>query len=344
MPLKELDKNFLQEAIESRRRMLHIMNYDVSKTKTENILSEQGSPSWAKDLIDLPNKMLGLGGYDAKDFWRNQWVIPPTPWSDAVTLGQTINWVKTWDKHDWLAFGELTAIAISMFTPVGWVGLAANITALAFGTANAVEYWNEGNKYMAGLTAIFSLIPGWALAKQFKSIAKYGAEASFEAIRAAQAGTATKSQIAMAKEVSNELGKNAAILNEMYTEWLVKKYIQSILQSTAKTMAATLTLAKKAGIVIGAGGLLLGGVTYGWDKVYVALTHDEEGLEQKSPLRALIRLIKNNPKEVERQTKEGINQLGLELQKNSQKMDSVNLTTGKNVLDSIYNTWSVTKK
>jgi len=278
----------------SHNKILHLINYDVSKTNFENHVSEQ--------VAGLPM----TGGL-------------------SIFGGQTpkiINWVSTWDKHDWLTFGELVATGVALASPVGWAAIAANALALTFGGANAVTYWQEGDKYMAGMIMFFSLIPGAQLTKEFKSIGKYGPEKAFEALRVVKGGGGSAAQKQIAKEVSKELGQKGPSVNQLFELGLKSKYLKILLNSSLETMLKFLTWAKTIGVLVGKGGIVIGGSFYAWDYLYGLMGKNEDEIDKKSPLRAVWRMIKTHPEEVKEIAKSDINKTFQNL-------------TSKEVLDSL---------
>jgi hypothetical protein len=314
MFLTESDNNMITEMQISHSKIMHLIKYDVSKTNSENYVSEQ--------VGGLP--MIGglsmLGGQTPK----------------------IINWVSTWDKHNWLTFLELVAGGIAMASPIGWATIAANALALTFGGANAVTYWQEGDKYMAGLIMFFSLIPGAQLTKEFKSIAKYGPEKAFEALRVVKGGGGSAAQKQIAKEVSEELGEKGGRVNELVGKTLKSKFLETLKKSSTKTILGFLTLAKKAGYLVGVGGLMIGGVNYGWDTIYGLLGANEAEIDKKSPLREVIRYFKNNPEDVRSAALADAQQTLINIPSDS--LGEINLPKGKSYLDSVEMSWKKNKK
>ena len=215
----------------------------------------------------------------------------PIPIKKINPVTSTIDWVKTWNAHDWLTFGELAATAVALLTPVGWVALAASATALAFGGANAILYFQEGDNYMGGLIVFFSLIPGATLTKNFISLSKNGVKETFAAIRAVKAGTASEAQKKIASEFAEELGKKATIANDLLENAIKKNFLDRLAEQPLKTIVGSLV---KLGKFVGVGVVVIGGMTLTWDTIYGLLGKNEDEIQDKSPVRAAWKLI-NEP-------------------------------------------------
>lgn len=314
MPFDTVNVRIVSKPKNFQYRVLTLMNYNVSKTSGENFLDEQ--------VMGLPI----LGG--------------PSLFGGKTT--KIMSWVNTWDKHDWLNFGELVALGIAMATPVGWVGLGANLLALSFGGANAATYWNEGDKYMAGMIAFFSLIPAAQLAKQFKSISKYGPQKAFEAMQAVKKGAGTTTQKQIAKEVSEELGNKGKLVNQMLGSQIKKEFFDMMSKASTRAKVAVLALAKLAGFT-SVGVLTIGGMTYSWDTIYGLMGKNEKEIDQKSPLRQVLKFINQNPQKLENQAMISLDNLKksgdikylndlkkIQIQDNKKILDSLYLSMGSN--------------
>jgi len=313
MHLDLVDKIKLNEVENAQTRILSLMAYDLSKTNYEN-LSEQEKDNW---LIRAAKSVSPKG---LENYSQGSWT-------------ETSEWIKTWDKHDWLGFAELVAGIVALTNPVGWIGLAASGLALSFGGANAISYYNEGDKYTAGLILMFSLIPAGILMRQLKSIAKYGPKKVFESIKVVKSGRGNEIQKQIAKEVAEEIGTKGKIVNEMMGEQFIKQFLSRLLNSSTKALVGTLVLAKRAGLIVGVTGLTIGGINYGWDKIYGLMSKNEKEIDAKSPLRQLVKIIKNNPEELRKQAEEDVSKLFENIK--SEDLGKINLEKQKEILDSL---------
>lgn len=228
------------------------------------------------------------------------------PLKKIKPASETINWISTWDTHDWLNFLELAATALAFFSPVGWVALASSTLALTFGGINAKLYFDEGDNYMGGMTVFFSLIPGVQLAKTFTTISKNGVKTTFEALKAVKAGTASEAQERIAKEFAEEMGKKGKVANNLLQSAIRKKILENLIQQPTKTIVGALAYLGKLGFKIAGLGVVFAGSLYSWDVVYGLLGKNEDEIEQKSIIRQLWRWLNENPEEIREQSIESL--------------------------------------
>ena len=321
MHLDVPNKKMLTEVQIAQTRMMLLMTYNPSKTSYENI-SEQEKDNW---LVRAAKTISPKG---MEDYSQGSW----------TEIGE---WIKTWDKHDWLGFLEIAATAVALTSPIGWVALGASGLALTFGGVNAAAYFQEGDNYMGGMTVFFSLIPGLQLAKQFKTIAKYGPERAFQAMKVVKAGKGTPLQKQIAKEVSEELGEKGNVVNKMMFEKLKSEFFNSIKQSGLKTKAALLAVAKKAGYA-GLIGLSFAGSFYLWDTIYGLIGKNEKEIDEKSPLRALWKYVNQNPEKIE-ETADNQIETTEKATDTMEKLKSLQITMDPKLLDSLLSAPSVNK-
>lgn len=321
MHLDVLDKIKMNEVENAQTRILSLMAYDLSKTNYENLSEQEKDNLLIRTAKSITPK--GLENYS-----QGSWT-------------ETAEWIKTWNKHDWLNFLELVATAVAFSSPIGWVALGASGLALSFGGVNAATYFQEGENYMGGMTVFFSLIPGFQLAKQFKSIAKYGPERAFKAMKVVKSGKGTQLQKQIAKEVSDELGDKSNVVNKMMFENLKSKFFNFISESSLKTKAALLALAKKTGYA-GIIGLTFAGSFYLWDTIYGLIGKNEKEIDEKSPLRALWKYVNQNPEKIE-----GIANNQIETVEKStdsmEKLKSFQMNRDPKILDSLYSAAGIKK-
>jgi hypothetical protein len=123
----------MKENIESLQRIRLIMDYDVSKTLYENTIQEQ-------DIFDpsyVPN-------YESTfDF---------------------IQWMKTWNTHDWLLLLQVVLLILGFFTG-GATALIAFLLSTGVDVTDAIIYYKEGDYYSATLFLILAIIPANELLK-----------------------------------------------------------------------------------------------------------------------------------------------------------------------------------
>jgi hypothetical protein len=120
------------------------MNYDLSKT-----LSEQGKPD---------NLMFGQSDNPA---YTGKVAAKQTPTDlkrGAETASKQVAELRKSlgldNPHTWLQIGSMAAFLVPGIGAAVALGLS-----LGFDAADSITYWNEGNKEMAGLSALLSVMP-----------------------------------------------------------------------------------------------------------------------------------------------------------------------------------------
>jgi hypothetical protein len=189
---------------ESCNRTKLLINYDVAKTLTENIIYEQ--PDSVMDrrigIEDSNMKALGLDPNNLSDVKKYRQMTDPT-------FG-TIEWMKTWDVHDWFTLVQLVLLYLGFFT-----GGASAIIAMALGTtvdvAESAIFWiKDKDPYMATVMLILSLLGVNDLMK-IPTVKKLGIEGTKELIKKAKEGVErlTKEEIEDLKKLGQYIGKNS---------------------------------------------------------------------------------------------------------------------------------------
>lgn len=123
----------MKENIELLRRMRLIMDYDVSKTLYENTIQEQ-------DIYD-------------------PFYVPS--YESTFNL---VQWMKTWNTHDWLLLLQLVLLILGFFTG-GTTALIAFLLSTGVDITDAIIYYKEGDYYSATLALILAIIPANELSK-----------------------------------------------------------------------------------------------------------------------------------------------------------------------------------
>jgi hypothetical protein len=118
----------MTENIEFLDRMKLIMNYDVSKTLSENTVNEQ--------IIVSP----------------------------ASSIFKFTEWMKTWNTHDWFFLVQMILLFLG-FATGGATSLVAFLLAIGVDLAEAMVYVSEGDPYSAVMVAILAIIPANELLK-----------------------------------------------------------------------------------------------------------------------------------------------------------------------------------
>ena len=142
---------------------------------------------------------------------------------------KTVDWMKSWDKHDWLSFIEVTTGILGMIpTPATPVLLSISTAA---GVSNATGYWKEGHHFEAGLMLTFSLLSAGVLSgilKNSKLFMKLGVKGSTELIEDVASGTASRVEQEMAKQLVKEITPVADKLAKETSKEVVKRFITEL--------------------------------------------------------------------------------------------------------------------
>lgn len=141
---------------ESFNRTKLLINYDVSKTLSENEVKEQ--------IIIPPNLSYNL-----------------------------FNWIKTWDTHDWFTLVQLVLMFLGLFTG-GTTSIIALALGTIVGVAEAaVFYFKDGDPYMATVMMILSVF-GVDDLMRIPIVKKYGIEGTKQLIKRSKDGAELTAQ------------------------------------------------------------------------------------------------------------------------------------------------------
>lgn len=269
-----------QTPIYIRNRIKLLMEYNPKMTYTENLMNEQ---SWAQDLVNLPNMMLGLGGYDAEDFWRNQVLIPGSPWWNTVTLGGTYDWVSTWNTSDWATFAEIAIAIAAPFTGPFAPGMIA--LAGAIGVANGANTVMQGDPYTGGMQISLTLLGlGFFsnLPKQYtKTLMEMGGpKEAVKVIQAAKAGTATKKQLKNLGKMGQELAPVSTQIAKATLKQTAVLWAQTIGKKSLEYVLMTFMIAKTLGVELVKMVVFVAGTAYTYDEILLALTHEKSKIRR----------------------------------------------------------------
>jgi hypothetical protein len=118
----------MEENVSPLKRIRLIMNYDVSKTLSENTVQEQ---------------------------------VIVSPGSSIFNFYQ---WMKTWNTHDWLLLVQIV-LTILGFATGGATSLIAFLSAVGVDLVDAALYFSEGDPYSAVMVVILAIVPASELSK-----------------------------------------------------------------------------------------------------------------------------------------------------------------------------------
>jgi hypothetical protein len=231
---------------ESFNRIKLLINYDVSKSATENLFSEQ-KPDF--------------GGYDILN--------PMNPNYGKKTNEDPLG-LKNWDVHDWFTLVQVVLLFLGLFT-----GGTTSIIALALGsivdvTEAGIFLVKDKDPYMATVMFILSFLGINDLMK-IPIVKKYGIEGTKQLIRKAQEGVElTADEAKDLKKLGEHIVKNS---KEFIP--LIKKTIR--LQVTKYLSKKSLKWLLNLMIILNKGKLplLVAGTWISFDNFYVYVFRDD---------------------------------------------------------------------
>jgi len=249
-------------------------------------------------------------------------------------VANAIDWVKSWDKHDWLNFVEITTALLSAIphpaAPItSPILLGISTTA---GVANAVEYFKEGDKYTGGLMLAFSIIPAGELVKILRGSKTYmrlGTAKSIEVINAAKSGTATSSELKIAQELVEEMAPHADELAKQTMTYTIKKTLQELPKMSLNFILKLCIGMVKLGVFGIKEGIVIAGTFFTYDKIYKALNYKNEknlSVREKNGLVNLYNIIWGNKEEIKNKLIEEVRRVEPEMQKHQKVFLSIDTT------------------
>lgn len=284
-----IKNNLLVEDI-NKFKLLAI--YDNSKTYSENLFLEQTSHEMRLDKIfadpETAQKYL-----DA---------------NSKVTKG-LYNWFSKFNNHDWLSLIEVSSGLMGLIpTPLSPLFLGISLVA---GISDAGLYFAEGDPYMGTIMGALALIPGGELRvalKGSKVLNKRGAKGCMELIKKYKKGIKlTTEELDDLTKLGVSISKNADEVKRLLKYNITKNMIETIGSKSTKYLMNLLLFLKKIGVIkLSDIVLKVGGVAYGFDKLYLyvfrdSIFADKELLDKRTTndLRYLINKLLGYDKEVQ---------------------------------------------
>lgn len=264
--------------------------------------------------------------------------LPIMPYNTLKQFDKLGDWIKTWNFHDWATFIDVSATAIGFisgpFAPI-FFGIA-----LAAATADAGKYASEGDYYMAGFILAFSIIPFGELLKYVRKAAKLGPKGTIELFKKIKIGKATKEEVKLGKEIAEEFGENSEKIAKLTTKEIVNKFLENFAKFSLKTMVQTILLLINTGKAVAKSGIMLAGIYYTYDELYLALNENNlknKKIRHNSKIQQLIRSLKlsTNLESAEEQSKEFMKLHKDVLEKNSETLVTIDPSKNSVKLDTI---------
>jgi hypothetical protein len=230
---------------ESFNRTKLLINYDVSKTLSENQVKEQYYP------------------------YNRSYTTSPT--DDSNRASPLYVWMKTWDTHDWFSFVQLILLYLGFVT-----GGVTSVISFALdgvvSVAEAIVYFTKDkDPYMGVVMGLLSLL-GMDDIKRIPIVKKYGIEGTAQLLRKQKEGIEklTKEEIddlkLLGKYVYENIGEFIPLLKKsiksQITKYLSKKSIKWLLN-----LLIVLNKTKKP--------LLVAGTWIAFDHFYIYVFRDD---------------------------------------------------------------------
>jgi hypothetical protein len=237
-------KVLIENLLEVERIKL-IINYDVSRTLTENLFTEQKTDFSGYDALNPMNQNYGKSS-------------------------ETPMHYKNWDIHDWFTLTQLTLMALGFAT-----GGVTSIIAMALGgildLSEAIVFWKKDNDpYMATVMVILSTLGINDLMK-IPIVKKYGIEGTKELIKKSKEGTKlTIDEIKDLKTLGEHIVKNAGNIIPLFKNGIKRKILQYLSKKSAKQLMNLLLVLNKTKYP-----LLIAGTWIPFDYVYIYVFRDD---------------------------------------------------------------------
>ncbi len=210
MPKKILESSDLFDRIKL------IMNYNVSKTLTENNTNEQ--------------VLTGVG------------ILRPN------TAFNFSKWIKSFDSHDWLTTVQLALVFLGFFTAGATSVIAMGLAGIA-GLAEAKLYFDEGDPYMGTVMLILGLIPGDEILKLpgiGEVVKKYGIKGVKNLIKKNKEGvTLTSTEIKDLKKLGEGIVSDSKQIKQLFNSSIKRKILLNFSKKSTKWLLNLLLMYRK---------------------------------------------------------------------------------------------------
>ena len=252
----------LNENLKSLERVRLLMEYSLSKTYSENLST----------LLEQPDSKMPFQperfGYRQNDYKT----LRPSLERQQQSIKSTIDFIKE-HRHGILAVASLAALTIPLAGPFISLGLEL---------ADASLYASEGDKYMAGFTLAFALIPGSQLAMKIPAVKQLSKQSLVRILKFVESGS--KSTIVLSKAeklAAEEIAKNS--------KWIRRAFLLNLVKNSIKLLFSKMTLRQYVKFILKwrrnnkiKSSLLkvtiqMAGITYTYDKLAKMLGINEKG-------------------------------------------------------------------
>lgn len=216
---------------------------------------------------------------------------------------QVYNWFKSFDRHDWASFIEITSGILGMIpSPASPILLGISMGA---GLTDAAFYYNEGDPYMGGLMVALAVLPMAEFIKAVpggKETLKKGTSYVTNLLKRARSisgkkglSQAEKQTVREAQELIEQVAKNSDELAKSVAKKTVSEVIEGVIKLSGKALWGTVTLLSKLSWAIAKPFVMVAGIYYTYDEIYLALYGSDKEkmkLRYNSRFQGLVRALK----------------------------------------------------
>jgi hypothetical protein len=299
-----------------------------------------------KEEIDRINHLMGLFSIDEQSVGGIPLLGGPSGLLDPLMGIKAYNWFKSFDRHDWASFIEVTTGILGMIpSPASPILLGISVAA---GLTDAAFYFDDGDPYMGGLMVALAILPAAEFIKAVpgaKPILSKGSSYVENLLKKARSLSGKKGLKRAEKEVVEEteilieeVAKNADELAEAVAKKTVSNVIEGVIKLSGRALWATVTLLSKLSWAIAKPFVIVAGIYYSYDEVYLALYgSDEEKMKIRynSRFQGLVRALKilSNYESAEKQAEEYLRINGSNIEKNPELLAQIDYTQRQSALD-----------
>ena len=300
---------------------------------------------YIQEEVDRINNLMGLFSIDEQSVGGVTMIGGPSLFNLSSGL-KVYNWFKSFDRHDWASFVEITTGVLGMIpTPASPVLLGISVAA---GLTDAAFYFNEGDPYMGGLMMALAILPMAEFIRAVpaaKPILEKGSDYVKDLLKKARSLSgkkglkqAEKQVIKEAEILIEEVAKNADEVAKAVSKITVSKVIRGVIKLSGKALWATVKLLSKLSWAIGKPLVTVAGIYYTYDEVYLALYGSDEDklkLRYNSRFQGLVRALKvmTNYESAEKQAEEFLLMNGSVIEEHPELLGEIDYTKKQQAID-----------
>jgi hypothetical protein len=330
----ELKYNLI-EGNDAASRAILMMKYNLTKTLTENTISEQYTVTLEQtNPLEIPSKITNVIGapFVLTDYMIRQY------------MSRFYNWIKTFDTHDWLTVIEISSTVAAAFSgpfaPIflGIAGIAGAYDAYLYFTV-------DKDPYMGTIMMALTLLTGGTFKLIFKSskvLQKRGVEGLINLIKKYKSGgKMTKEQLKDLSTFGIEFAKKSSEVKDAMVRQLSDNTLKYFLKKSLKYITNFLLALSKFGFNLSKTVFYVGGTAFTFDQIYLYVFRDSlfknekylDSRTQNSTRKKIVEMIdflSKNEEELRTsltsQTGKAIDKVGLEATKNIKVIDTTEAT------------------